>query len=87
MATRTECQITLHPPVTSLAHAGRNSNQIPEKFRKGLDPEWIELWNSHGSKVVPASTVTIEEFRMDPQKYSFTYPTWRGRLQNIFFLG
>lgn len=54
-------------------------NHIPEKFLPGLDPEWIELWNAHGSKVVPASEVSIEDFRKCPQKYSFTYPTSRGK--------
>jgi len=53
-------------------------NQIPQKFVTGLDPEWILLWNEHGSKVTPASQVTIEEYRQCPEKYSFMYPTWRG---------
>ncbi|KAK0119632.1 hypothetical protein ONS95_011070 [Cadophora gregata] len=79
MAKSTTCQLAVNAPVTPMSHdTGRNPDLIPEKFRRGLDPEWIELWSSHGSKVIPASTVTIKEFRKDPQKYSFTYPTWRG---------
>lgn len=55
-------------------------NSIPEKFRPGLDPEWVALWTEYGSKVIPASQVTVEEFRKCPQNYSFTYPTCRGML-------
>ncbi|VUC29627.1 unnamed protein product [Clonostachys rosea] len=44
----------------------------------GLDPEWISLWNDHGSSMVRADEVTIEEYRRDPAKYSFTYPTCPG---------
>jgi len=51
---------------------------IPEQFRKGLDPEWVELWVSHGRRIIPASEVSIEEYRLSPAKYSFTYPVWKG---------
>jgi hypothetical protein len=44
----------------------------------GLDPEWRELWNKHGSSMVRADEVSIDEYRADPAKYSFTYPTYPG---------
>ncbi|KAH7241355.1 Alpha/Beta hydrolase protein [Fusarium tricinctum] len=44
----------------------------------GLDQEWRQLWNVHGSSMVRADEVSIEEYRLDPAKYSFTYPTCGG---------
>lgn len=44
----------------------------------GLDQEWRRLWNNHGSSMIRADEVTIEEYRHDPRKYSFTYPTCQG---------
>lgn len=45
----------------------------------GLDPDWVELWNEHGSDMVRADELTIEEYRQDPAKHSFSYPTWPGK--------
>lgn len=75
MFTTTAVESGSHVSVQSHLHI---SNTIPNKYWKGLDPEWISLWLEHGSKVTPASQVTVEEFRQCPEKYSFTYPTWQG---------
>lgn len=62
---------------TSVASkAGRLA--ISAEAYPGLDPEWISLWNEHGASMVRADEVTIEEYRKDPAKYSFTYSTWSG---------
>ncbi|KAI9150451.1 esterase lipase [Paramyrothecium foliicola] len=45
---------------------------------KGLDPEWSRLWNDHGSDMVRADEVTLEEYRQNPAVHSFTYPTYPG---------
>ncbi len=51
---------------------------VSEDEYQGLDPEWRSLWNEHGSSMVRADEVTIEEYRLDPAKYSFSYPTYPG---------
>lgn len=56
----------------------QNSNQIPEKYLPNLDPEWKEMWTTHGQAVVGAHLISVEEFRQCPAKYSFTYPLWSG---------
>lgn len=57
----------------SLKRLGLRHDEYP-----GLDQEWRQLWNIHGSSMVRADEVNIEEYRLDPAKYSFTYPTCRG---------
>lgn len=52
---------------------------IPKKLLRGLDPEWVGLWETHGSSMVRADEVSIEEYRKNPAKYSFTYPTFAGK--------
>jgi len=76
MSTTTAVESRSHISLQSSLHI---SNTIPQKYWKGLDPEWVSLWEEHGSKVIPASQVTVEEFRKCPEKYSFTYPTWQGK--------
>ncbi|KAG5805148.1 hypothetical protein H9Q74_010714 [Fusarium xylarioides] len=49
----------------------------PDEYR-GLDPEWRKRWNTHGSSMIRADEVSIEEYRLKPAKYSFTYPTYKG---------
>ncbi|KAF5984241.1 d-amino-acid oxidase [Fusarium coicis] len=49
----------------------------PDEYA-GLDPEWRKLWNTHGSSMVRADEVSIEDYRLNPAKYSFTYPTYQG---------
>ncbi|KAF2021448.1 hypothetical protein BU24DRAFT_438531 [Aaosphaeria arxii CBS 175.79] len=51
---------------------------IKQEHLAGLDPEWISLWNTYGADMIRADEVSIEEFRKDPAKYSFTYPTCAG---------
>lgn len=51
---------------------------IPEKLLPGLDPEWVELWETHGSSMIRADEVTIEEYRKNPAAHGFTYPTFAG---------
>ncbi|KAK8048210.1 hypothetical protein PG994_009940 [Apiospora phragmitis] len=51
---------------------------IPEDAYPGLDPEWRELWNTHGSHIMRSDEVTLEEYRKDPAKYSFSYATYNG---------
>ncbi|KAM0227417.1 hypothetical protein ACHAPO_011542 [Fusarium lateritium] len=61
---------------TSLPHLQRL--EIQDDEYPGLDPEWRKLWNTHGSSMIRADEVSIEEYRLDPAKYSFTYPTYEG---------
>lgn len=51
---------------------------IQDEDFPGLDPEWRTLWNEYGSYLERADEVTLEEYRKDPSKYSFTYPTYPG---------
>lgn len=51
---------------------------IKAKHLAGLDPEWVELWNTHGSHMVRADELSLEEYRKNPAEYSFTYPTCAG---------
>ena len=53
---------------------------IPPKKYEGLSPEWRSMWNEHGSSMIRADEVTIEEYRADPAKYTFAYPTCPGSL-------
>ncbi|CAM1509512.1 Fc.00g032510.m01.CDS01 [Cosmosporella sp. VM-42] len=59
-----------------LAKPGRLA--ISQDRYKGLDPEWRAMWNNYGSSMVRADEVTIEEYRSNPARYSFTYPTYSG---------
>ncbi|KAM5350189.1 hypothetical protein ACJ41O_006694 [Fusarium nematophilum] len=52
--------------------------EIRDDEYPGLDPEWRHLWNAHGNSMVRADEVSIQEYRADPAKYSFTYPTYPG---------
>lgn len=52
---------------------------IPDKLLTGLDPEWVELWEKHGSSMVRADELSLEEFRKNPAAHSFTYPTCPGK--------
>ena len=51
---------------------------IKQKHLAGLDPEWVDLWHTHGAHMVRADEVSIEEYRKNPALYSFTYPTCEG---------
>ncbi|KAJ5767051.1 Alpha/beta hydrolase fold-3 [Penicillium nucicola] len=51
---------------------------IPKSLLTGLDPEWVSLWERHGSSMVRADELSLEEFRKDPAAYSFTFPTCPG---------
>ncbi|KAL5380445.1 hypothetical protein DPSP01_007767 [Paraphaeosphaeria sporulosa] len=51
---------------------------IQKKHLAGLDPSWVELWNTYGAHMVRADEVSIEEYRKNPALYSFTYPTCEG---------
>ncbi|KAK5404958.1 hypothetical protein LTR46_009567 [Exophiala xenobiotica] len=44
----------------------------------GLDPEWVRLWNDHGSGMVRSDEVSPQEYRLDPAKYTLTYPLYGG---------
>ena len=70
MATQT---ITLSVP-----EAPKQRLSIPDHLLSGLDPEWVELWENHGSRMTRADELTIEEFRKDPSAYSFTYHLFAG---------
>lgn len=72
-ATKTE---TERPETLRLTQSGRLA--ISPNKCDGLSPEWRSMWNEHGSFMVRADEVTIEEYRVDPAKYSFTYPTCSG---------
>lgn len=61
------------PRVTVATH------QAPKQWLDKLDPEWVEMWNTHGGRHRQAEEVAIEEVRRDPAAYSFTYPTWAGQ--------
>jgi acetyl esterase/lipase len=51
---------------------------IKKEHLAGLDPEWVELWHTHGADMVRADEVSLEEYRKNPVQYSFTYPTCAG---------
>lgn len=73
--TKTE---TEQPETLRLSRSGRLAIS-PNKY-DGLSSEWRSMWNEHGSFMVRADEVTIEEYRVDPAKYSFTYPTCSGKV-------
>ncbi|UNI16588.1 hypothetical protein JDV02_003014 [Purpureocillium takamizusanense] len=75
--TTTAAAPVVEPAETHISHtAGRLA--VTDKEYDGLDPEWRALWNEHGSSMVRADEVSIEEYRLDPAKYSFSYPTYPG---------
>ncbi|OQD79653.1 hypothetical protein PENANT_c046G08060 [Penicillium antarcticum] len=51
---------------------------IPKRLLGDVDPEWVNLWERHGSSMVKADELSLEEFRKDPAAYSFTFPTCSG---------
>ncbi|KAF3003449.1 hypothetical protein E8E13_002636 [Curvularia kusanoi] len=51
---------------------------IKKEHLVGLDPEWVNLWHKHGAHMVRADELSLEEYREDPARYSFTYPTCAG---------
>lgn len=51
---------------------------IKKEHLAGLDPEWVDLWNNHGANMVRADELSLEEYRKDPARYDFTYPTYAG---------
>ncbi|CAD0084064.1 unnamed protein product, partial [Aureobasidium vineae] len=69
--------MTRFPPST-VAKAAVSTHQAPKQWLDKLDPEWAEIWNTHGGRHCQAEEVPIEEVRQNPAKYSFTYPTWAG---------
>lgn len=65
---------------TAVVEEKKNSRlSIPDKLLGGLDPEWVNLWEKHGSPMVRADELSLEEFRKSPAAYSFTYPTCPGK--------
>ena len=52
---------------------------IPDNLLNRLDLEWVNLWEKHGSSMVRADELSIEEFRKNPAAYSFIYATYVGR--------
>ncbi|EAW10022.1 alpha/beta hydrolase [Aspergillus clavatus NRRL 1] len=54
------------------------ANSIPARYLPRLDPEWRQMWSTHGKDVIGAHLVSVDEVRRSPAKYSFTYPTWTG---------
>lgn len=52
---------------------------IKTEHLAGLDPEWVELWHTHGANMVRADELSLEEYRKNPSLYSFTYPTCAGK--------
>ncbi|KAF7554207.1 hypothetical protein G7Z17_g3068 [Cylindrodendrum hubeiense] len=70
--------ITTPVPAATIPLSSSGRLQIPPHQYKGLDPEWRALWDNHGGSMVRADEVTLEDYRADPAKYSFTYPTCPG---------
>lgn len=68
--------------VTQSATAVPARLAIKNEHLAGLDPEWVQLWHNHGAHMVRADEVSIEEYRENPAAYSFTYPTYAGRLHS-----
>lgn len=65
-------------------------NIIPEDAYPGLDPAWRALWNTHGAHLPRSDQVSLQEYRANPSKYSFTHanslpgtPTLNGTVSNI----
>jgi len=61
------------------ARTTSSTHQVPAEWLHKLDPEWIDVWNTHGGKHCQAEEFPIEIVRQKPVAYSFTYPTWSGR--------
>jgi hypothetical protein len=51
---------------------------IKKEHLAGLDPEWVELWHTHGADMVRADELPLEKYRETPSLYSFAYPTCAG---------
>ena len=68
-------------PSASLVQSGRLA--IDDDELPGIDLEWRKLWNDHGSQLDRADEVTIEEYRMAPGRYSFTYATYDGKYSSL----
>ncbi|KAI2486118.1 lipase/esterase [Pyrenophora tritici-repentis] len=69
--------MTMRVPSSAVETAGI-PHQAPEQWLARLDPEWVQVWNTHGGRHRQAEEVPIEEVRRKPLSYSFTYPTWSG---------
>lgn len=59
-------------------HEQKPRLSIPERLRTRLDPQWIELWEKHGSSMIRADELSIEEYRKTPANFAFTYPVCSG---------
>ncbi|KAJ5889682.1 Alpha/beta hydrolase fold-3 [Penicillium tannophilum] len=60
-------------------HEQKPRLSIPGRLRTRLDPQWIELWEKHGSSMIRADELSIEEYRKTPAKFAFTYPVCSGK--------
>ncbi|KAI1588660.1 Aes Esterase lipase [Pyrenophora tritici-repentis] len=69
--------MTMRVPSSAVETVGI-PHQAPEQWLARLDPEWVQVWNTHGGRHRQAEEVPIEEVRRKPLSYSFTYPTWSG---------
>jgi hypothetical protein len=58
---------------------------IKKEHLAGLDPEWVELWHTHGAEMVRADELPLEKYRENPSLYSFTYPTYAGECVIVVF--
>ncbi|KAK6849314.1 CAZyme family CE10 [Apiospora arundinis] len=70
--------VVLKPAGATTSSKGFEPRTIPEDAYPGLDPEWRDMWNTYGSYIKRSDEVTLEEYRQDPAKYSFSYPTYAG---------
>jgi hypothetical protein len=52
---------------------------IKKEHLAGLDPEWVELWHTHGAHMTRADELSLEKYRKNPAMYSFAYPTCAGQ--------
>ncbi|EKG14059.1 hypothetical protein MPH_08801 [Macrophomina phaseolina MS6] len=49
-------------------------NPIPSKYLDKLDPQFIEVYNTHAAFRIRADQASIEEVRANPTKYQATVP-------------
>lgn len=76
--TTTTTTTTTTLPTDTVLQSKPGRLAVKEGEYEGLDAEWRNLWNEHGSSMVRADEVTIEEYRLDPARYTFAYATCSG---------
>ena len=80
--TSTQTSVVVGTRTSVVVEGKKGRLSIPDKLLGGLDPEWVELWEKHGSSMVRADELSLEEYRKSPATYSFTYPPCPGKTES-----